>query len=467
MSQIKPKGTRDFLPQDTFSLQFVEAYLKQVVETASYREIRTPMFEHTDVFVRSSGEGSDIVNKEMYTFNDKGNRSISLRPEGTAGVIRALVENKMYANADLPLRLYYCGPNFRYERPQAGRFRQFSQFGIENIGLRTPYIDAECIFMAVDMLASIGITNIKVKINSIGDNTSRENYKAALREYFKPFLPELCEDCQVRYEKNPLRILDCKVDTDKECMKNYPVISNYLSEESKQYFNSVKRILDNLNIQYEVDEKLVRGLDYYNDTVFEIFATSPSGIDYGAVCAGGRYDNLVKQFEGPDMPAFGFGMGVDRVNELVKEIGSLNAYKDGLTAYIMPLSESSIDYSFFILNYLRVNGVDADMDYQVRSMKSQFKTVDRKNATFSLLIGEDEVANQTVSVRFNANKEQKVVPYGKLIEYLGMIIQQNRHQHSCGCGCEHEEGHECCCGHDHEHEHECCCGENCEDKKEN
>ena len=242
MRQIKPKGTRDFMPQETFKLHILETLLRQTCETSCYREVRTPMFEHTEVFTRSSGEGSDIVNKEMYTFVDRGNRSISLRPEGTAGVIRAFVENKAYAEADLPIRLFYMGPNFRYERPQAGRFRQFTQLGVENIGIRSPYLDAEVILFAVDLLASVGIGDIEVKINSIGDSESRNAYKEALRKHFEPHLETLCSDCKVRFEKNPLRILDCKVDYAHPSMQDYPKINDYLSEESKEYFEKVKEV---------------------------------------------------------------------------------------------------------------------------------------------------------------------------------------------------------------------------------
>lgn len=454
----KPKGTRDFLPEDTFKLQIVETLIKQTIENSCYREIRTPMFEHTEVFARSSGDSSDIVNKEMYTFDDRGGRSISLRPEGTAGAIRAFVENKAYANADLPVRLYYLGPNFRYERPQAGRFRQFSQLGVECIGIRSPYIDSEVILLALDVLNSVGITDITLKINTIGDSKSRDAYKVALKEYFKPFINDLCEDCKVRYEKNPLRILDCKVDGDKECMKNYPKIKDYLSDESKDYFQKVLDILDSFEIKYEVDDKLVRGLDYYNDTVFEIYAKAPSGTDYGAILAGGRYDNLIKQFEGPDMPSFGFGLGVDRVLALCEELHVLDRYQDSITAYVMPLEESALPYAFFIENYLKVNGIDADMDFQNRSIKSQFKTVDRKKAAFALLVGSTEHQSQTVTVKINATKEQKIVPLDQL---LGFIVNYQNAEHSCGCGHDHEHD-ECCCGHDHEHD-ECCCGHDHED----
>ncbi len=464
MKQIKPKGTRDFLPSETLHLQILETLLKQACDTSCYREIRTPMFEHTEVYTRSSGEGSDIVNKEMYTFNDRGNRSISLRPEGTAGVIRAFVENKAYVEADLPIRLYYIGPNFRYERPQAGRFRQFTQLGVENIGIRSPYLDAEVIMFAVDMLASVGITNIQIKVNSIGDATSRDNYRQALKEYFAPYIGELCEDCKVRYEKNPLRILDCKVDYNHPCMKDYPRIDDYLSAESKEYFHKVLEILDNFEIKYTVDSKMVRGLDYYNDTVFEIYASSPSGVDYGAILAGGRYDNLVKEFEGPALPAFGFGMGIDRVNEICKELKVFEQYKDSITVYVMPVEECTFSYAYFIMNYLRINGVDADMDYQQRSMKSQFKTVDRKNATFSLIVGSTEMLSQSVTLKVNKTKAQKVVPLDQLINYIN-DIQDDLAAEECSCGHHHdEEG--CCCGHHHEDGEECECGHHHEDGEE-
>ena len=232
----KPRGTRDFLQLDSGKLQILEMILKEVVSKAGYKQIITPIFEHTEVFTRSAGESSDIVNKEMYTFLDKGNRSISLRPEGTAGVIRAFVENKMHTDPDLPIKLFYFGPNFRYEKPQAGRFRQFYQFGVECIGLRNPYLDAENIILATEMLKQLGIQDVEIRLNSIGDNESRERYKEALREYFRPYLDTLCEDCKVRFEKNPLRILDCKIDGKKEFMKDHPKISDYLSFESQSYF---------------------------------------------------------------------------------------------------------------------------------------------------------------------------------------------------------------------------------------
>lgn len=446
----KPKGTRDFLPEDTLKLQIVEALFKQTVETSCYREIRTPMFEHTEVFARSSGEGSDIVNKEMYTFLDRGNRSISLKPEGTAGVIRALVENKAYANADLPLRYYYIAPNFRYERPQAGRFRQFSQLGVECLGIRSPYIDAEVILLALDLLSSVGITDIELKINTIGDTKSRENYKEALKKHFEPYLDELCSDCKVRYEKNPLRILDCKVDKDHKALLDYPKINDYLSSESKEYFQKVCDILDSFEVKYTIDDKLVRGLDYYNDTVFEIYANSPSNTDYGAILAGGRYDNLVKQFEGPDMPAFGFGCGIDRIIALCEEYHIFDQYQDSITAYVMPLEESAFPYAFFIENFLRLNGVDAEIDYQLRSIKSQFKTVDRKKALFALLVGSTEHESQTVTVKINATKEQKIVPLDQLLDFLHEAQHHMAHHHHEHC--HHHDGEECCCHHHDEEE---------------
>lgn len=465
--QQKPKGTRDFLPDETFKLQILESLIQQTVETSCYREIRTPIFEHSDVFVRSSGDSSDIVNKEMYSFLDRGNRSLSLRPEGTAGVIRALVENKAYANVDLPLRYYYLGPSFRYERPQAGRFRQFQQLGVESIGVRSPYLDAEVILLAIDVLNSVGVNDLKLKINSIGDSTSRDKYKKALQDYFKPYLDKLCEDCQVRYEKNPLRILDCKIDGDKDYMQNCPNIGDYLSQESKDYFKKVLEILDGLEIDYEIDNKLVRGLDYYNDTVFEIYVKAPSGTDYGAIIAGGRYDQLVEQFGGPDMPAFGFGLGLDRLLALCEELEVFKPYQDSITAYIMPLEKSAFPYAFYIANYLRLNGVDAEIDYQMRSIKSQFKSVERKNATLALLVGSTEHASQSVTVKINATKEQKIMPLDQLLDFILGLQDKHcdckEHEHDEHCGCtKHEHDEHCECK---EHKHDEHCSKQSHDKK--
>ena len=470
----KPKGTRDFLPTESAKLAILEMILKQVVSKAGYKQIVTPIFEHTEVFVRTSGDSSDIVNKEMYTFLDKGNRSISLRPEGTAGVIRAFVENKLYTDPDLPVKLFYMGPNFRYERPQAGRFRQFSQFGVECIGLRNPYLDAENIILATEMLKQLGIHDIEIRVNTIGDLESRNNYKEALRKHFEPHLDTLCEDCKVRFEKNPLRILDCKVDVNKDCMKNFPVISDYLSKESQDYFASVCKVLSSYNLPYTIDNKLVRGLDYYNDVVFEIYAKSNSGKDYGAVLAGGRYDAMVKQFGGPDLPSFGFAAGIDRLLLIMDEAGLFDQFAFNLTAYIMPLEKEAFEYAFDIMLYLRSMGVDTEIDYQSRKIGAQFKTVDRKKALFAILVGSEEMNSGTVTIKINETKEQVKIDANQILafmqQYFAKKEQEAReaHEHKCHCGHHHDEDHECChghgegheceCGHHHDEDHECCHG---------
>ena len=470
----KPRGTRDFLPLDAGKLQILEMILKEVVSKAGYKQIITPIFEHTEVFTRSAGESSDIVNKEMYTFLDKGNRSISLRPEGTAGVIRAFVENKMHTDPDLPIKLFYFGPNFRYEKPQAGRFRQFYQFGVECIGLRNPYLDAENIILATEMLKQLGIHDIEIKVNSIGDNESRERYKEALREYFRPYLDTLCEDCKVRFEKNPLRILDCKVDGNKECMKNYPRISDYLSLESQEYFAKVCKVLGMYNLPYTIDPKLVRGLDYYNDVVFEVYAKAENGTSYGAVLAGGRYDSMVDQFGGPKLPSVGFAAGADRLLLVMEDLGLFKNFTYNLTTYVMPLDKEAFEYAFDIMLYLRSMGVDSEIDYNMRKIGSQFKTVDRKKATFALIIGTEEMNNGQVQIKINETKEQYKVNANEIIPFMQEYFmkkqqEEHAHHHGCGCGHHHDDEHECCCGghgHDEDHEchchedvHECCCGE--------
>ena len=410
----------------------------------------------------------------MYTFLDKGNRSISLRPEGTAGVIRAFVENKMHTDPDLPIKLFYFGPNFRYEKPQAGRFRQFYQFGVEGIGLRNPYLDAENIILATEMLKQLGIHDIEIKVNSIGDNESRERYKDALREYFRPHLDTLCEDCKVRFEKNPLRILDCKVDGNKECMKNYPRISDYLSLESQEYFAKVCKVLGMYNLPYTIDPKLVRGLDYYNDVVFEVYAKAENGTSYGAVLAGGRYDSMVDQFGGPKLPSVGFAAGADRLLLVMEDLGLFKNFTYNLTTYVMPLDNEAFEYAFDIMLYLRSMGVDSEIDYNMRKIGSQFKTVDRKKATFALIIGTEEMNNGQVQIKINETKEQYKVNANEIIPFMQEYFmkkqqEEHAHHHGCGCGHHHEDEHECCCGghgHDGEHEchcheegHECCCGE--------
>ena len=468
-----PRGTQDFLPEKSEKVSYVEYLLKSVAGLYGYREIRTPIFEHTPLFLRSVGESSDIVNKEMYTFLDKSDRSITLRPEGTAGVIRAFVENKLYATPDFPVKLFYDGPVFRYERPKAGRYRQLNQFGFECIGVNGAYSDAELIIMVSSIVSMLGIKDFKIKINSIGDKESREAYKEALRTHFKPYLDTMCEDCKRRYEQNPLRILDCKVDNQHEAVLSAPKITDYLNEKSLKYFNDVIVILNKYGIPYELDPSLVRGLDYYCDTVFEITALAPSGQDYGAIGAGGRYDGLVEEIGGPSLPAVGMAFGIERLVLLLDEYHLLDDIKSTLDVYVMPVGENAMNLAFEIATFLRGNGFKTGIDYQNRSIKAQFKTVERLQAPIAVIIGEDEVKNGTANVKNTLTKEQVTIPLHDLLPCIDTLLKSMEEpveDHHCCCGHHHEEDeeHECNCGHHHEEgeEHECCCGHHHEEDEE-
>lgn len=411
------KGTQDVVGLQTRKWQAVEDVIRQITSVYGYNEIRTPIFEYTEVFKREN-DSSDMVNKEMYTF-DMGEASLTLRPEGTAGVVRSFVEKKMYGNpAELPAKMYYMGPMFRHERPQKGRYRQFSQFGVEVIGVKSPILDAENIALGYTLVSALGIKNITIHLNTLGDDESRDAYRKALKEHFASHLDELCEDCKRRYEQNPLRLLDCKIDADKECMKSAPKMSDYLTEESKAYFEQVKAALDALEIPYVIDDKLVRGLDYYTHTVFEAIATSDALGAQLAVFAGGRYDKLVEYFGGPAMSGVGFAAGMERLIMMAEAEGNELASDDGIDAYVMCLSEKCLTKALELTTELRASGYIADMDVQCRSMKAQFKSVDRSKAKFALILGEDELANGVVNIKHIATQEQKSVKYEDMIDHI-------------------------------------------------
>ena len=417
-----PRGTQDFLGETVSLWQKVETIIREECARYGYSEIRTPIFEHTEVF-KTENDSSDMVTKEMYTFN-MGDSSLTLRPEGTKGVIRSFVEHKMYGNsAELPQKLYYMGPMFRHERPQKGRYRQFHQFGVEAIGAKSPLLDVEAIALGYDISKKLGLKNIKILVNSLGDEESRNNYRNALREYFKPYLDELCEDCHRRYEQNPLRILDCKIDKDKECFKNAPSIKDYLNESSKEYFALVLKGLDDLGIPYEIDDHLVRGLDYYSNTVFEAVPVDATG-QQAAVFAGGQYDGLVNYFGGGDLPGVGFGMGLERMINLAVEQNSLQAETRHSDVYVISLGNVST-YGLQITQMLRDAGYSVEMDYQGRSLKAQFKTSDRLNSKVIIIVGEDECGNKTAQVKDVANKTQETVEFARLSETVGNILKGN------------------------------------------
>ena len=414
----KPKGTYDVYGDKSKKILYLENLMKNLMETYNYEYVRTPLFESSELFHRGVGETTDIVTKETYDFIDRGERHMTLRPEGTAGVVRSFIENKMYAEVTQPVKCWYYGPMYRYERPQSGRFREFYQFGCEVFGSSNPLNDAEIISIPVNFYRLLGLKGIKVNINSLGDKQSREQYRNALIEYFRPHIDELCDDCKCRFEKNPLRILDCKIDKDKEIMKNAPKTIDYLNEESKKHFEDVKKYLDALQIEYKVNTNLVRGLDYYSHTVFEVEASVEGFGSQNVLCGGGRYDNLVENIGGPATKGVGFAMGIERLLTAL-EFENINLNENNnVDVYVIPVDESiKYDASSLVMS-LRLNGFKVDMDYMNRNMKSNFKQADRINAKYIIIIGEDEVKTNTLTIKNNKTKEEYKINLEDVVEFL-------------------------------------------------
>lgn len=414
----KPKGTYDVYGDKSKKILYLENLMKNLMETYNYEYVRTPLFESSELFHRGVGETTDIVTKETYDFIDRGERHMTLRPEGTAGVVRSFIENKIYAEVTQPVKCWYYGPMYRYERPQSGRFREFYQFGCEVFGSSNPLNDAEIISIPVNFYRLLGLKGIKVNINSLGDKESREQYRNALIEYFRPHIDELCDDCKCRFEKNPLRILDCKIDKDKEIMKNAPKTIDYLNEESKKHFEDVKKYLDALQIEYKVNTNLVRGLDYYSHTVFEVEASVEGFGSQNVLCGGGRYDNLVENIGGPATKGVGFAMGIERLLTAL-EFENINLNENNnVDVYVIPVDESiKYDASSLVMS-LRLNGFKVDMDYMNRNMKSNFKQADRINAKYIIIIGEDEVKTNTLTIKNNKTKEEHKINLEDVVEFL-------------------------------------------------
>lgn len=418
----KQKGTYDVYGNTGKKIVYLENLLKALMEKYNYEYVRTPLFEASDLFHRGVGETSDIVSKETYDFTDRGNRNITLRPEGTAGVVRSFIENKMYARTEQPIKTWYYGPMYRYERPQSGRYREFYQFGVEVFGTNDPMIDAEIISIPVNFYKLLGLKGIKVNINSLGDAESRKNYRDALIEYFKPHINTLCEDCKTRFLKNPLRILDCKVDKETEILKNAPSILDYLNEESKKHFENVKKYLEALDIEYVVNPKIVRGLDYYTNTVFEVEANVEGFGSQNVLCAGGRYNNLVETIGGPSTAGIGFALGFERLLTAL-DYENINVIEDdGIDVYIIPMSENEKQKSLKLTNNLRMNGFKVDMDYLNRNIKSNFKQADRLNSKFVIIIGEEEIKTNVATIKNNHEKTEEKIEFDKLVEYLDRNI---------------------------------------------
>lgn len=413
-----PKGTQDILPGQSEKWQKVEAVIRELCRVYRYKEIRTPMFESTELFQRGVGDTTDIVQKEMYTFEDKGGRSLTLRPEGTASAVRAYVEHKMFGYPDQPVKLYYTGPMFRYERQQAGRYRQFVQFGVEAIGSADPAIDAEVMALAMDVYRSLGLTELKLVINSLGDKETRDAHREALVKHFEPVKHELCSDCQSRLEKNPLRVLDCKVDAKQPAMATAPALTNYLSEASAKYFDKVKAYLDILGIPYEVDPNLVRGLDYYNHTAFEIMITGDGFGSITTLCGGGRYNGLVEDIGGPESPGIGFAMSIERLLLALEAKGIELETNDALDLYIVAMDDAAKLKAVELANSFRSQGISTELDYADRKMKAQMKAADRANAKFVIVLGDNELQEQAVNVKEMATGEQQKVAFNDLANYL-------------------------------------------------
>lgn len=409
-----PKGTKDVLPSESFKWRYVEKKAREIASKYCLKEIRTPTFEHTELFLRGVGETTDVVNKEMYTFLDKGERSITLKPEGTAGVARSFIENGLF-NGAMPLKTYYITPVFRYENPQKGRLREHHQFGIEIYGGKGADTDAEVITLAKSLLDSLGL-HVKLYINSMGCPACRKAYNDALKEYFSDKLDKLCSTCRERYNKNPLRILDCKEEGCKALCVDAPKITGYLCEDCSAHFEKLKKLLDISGVKYEVNPYIVRGLDYYTKTVFE-FVTTALG-SQGTVCGGGRYDNLIEQLGGAPTPGVGFGMGIERALMLMEEEGVVIPDEDGVKVYIATMGDAAYLKAFGIVSKLRCEGVKAELDHAGRGIKAQFKYADKIKAEFVVTIGENELISGVCTIKRMFDGQTEEVKIEDLADYF-------------------------------------------------
>ena len=423
MKLQKPKGKQDILPADSAKWQYVENVARETFKKYNYGEIRTPMFEHYEVISRSVGDTTDIVTKEMYDFHDKGDRHITLRPEGTAPVVRSYVENKLFApEVQKPVKVYYIGSMFRYERPQAGRLREFHQLGVECFGSKNPATDVETIAMAYQLFNTLGIKDVTLHLNSLGNTESRLAYRQALIDYLTPMRESLSKDSQRRLDENPLRVLDSKEKEDKVAVKNAPSILDYLDEESQVHFDEVRTMLDSLNIPYVIDTNMVRGLDYYNHTIFEFITT----IDKSelTICAGGRYDSLVEYFGGPETAGFGFGLGLERLLLVLDKQGIELPVEESLDVYIAVLGSGANGKALELVQAIRYQGFKAERDYLGRKIKAQFKSADTFKAKTVITLGESEVESGQVNVKNNATREEVTVSFEELTKNFAAVLEQ-------------------------------------------
>ncbi len=418
--QIKaPRGTYDILPPDSFKWHYMEDIIRSVAEIYGYHEIRTPIFEHTELFTRGVGETTDIVSKEMYTFTDKAERSITLRPEATATCARALIEHSVYGGA-MPVKWYYMGPMFRYDRPQTGRYRQFRQFGVEAFGSNSPYLDAEVIILLIEILNRLGLEEYDLHLNSVGCPECRQVYREKLIDFITPFTDKLCEDCQVRYSKNPLRVLDCKVEACQTAIVGYPAIIDALCDDCRNHYDKVKEVISANNIKYIHDDNLVRGLDYYTNTAFEIHI--PGIGAQSAIGGGGRYNGLVQACGGPDVPGVGFALGMERIL-LALETKNLKLSKEDIVdVFVIIADQDYEDLGMQLTSKLRQENIRTDKDYISRSMRAQMKHANRLGAQLAIIIGADEVENHYFTVRDMAKAEQSQVLSQDIVKHIKKFL---------------------------------------------
>lgn len=428
MAYQRPKGTNDILPGESEKWQTIEQTARKLFNQYQFHEIRTPIFEHIEVISRSVGDTTDIVTKEMYDFHDKGDRHITLRPEGTAPIVRSFVENKLFGpEHQKPYKVYYMGPMFRYERPQKGRLRQFHQIGVEVFGSDNPATDVETMAMALQFFRELGIKDLRLVINSLGDQETRTAYRQALIDYLTPFKEQLSADSNRRLLENPLRVLDSKDEKDKAVVAGAPSILDYLSETAQKHFEAVTKMLDALNIAYEIDSNMVRGLDYYTHTIFEIMSDDPKMGAQSTICAGGRYNQLVAELGGPETAGFGFAMGFERLLMILEAQGITLAAQKPLNAYVVSLGEATNIEALQIVQSIRQAGFSAERDMMNRKAKAQFKTADKLNAQLVLTIGETELANGVVNVKNLATRVEKAYPLTQIQTQFETVYQEMMH----------------------------------------
>ena len=423
MKLQKPKGTQDILPSESAKWQYVEAVARETFKKYNYSEIRTPMFEHYEVISRSVGDTTDIVTKEMYDFHDKGDRHITLRPEGTAPVVRSFVENKLFApEVQKPVKMYYIGSMFRYERPQTGRLREFHQVGVECFGSVNPATDVETIAMAYQLFQTLGIKDVTLHLNTLGSAASRAAYRQALIDYLTPMREQLSKDSQRRLDENPLRVLDSKEKEDKIAVENAPSILDYLDDESQAHFDAVRSMLETLNIPYVIDTNMVRGLDYYNHTIFEFITT----VDKSelTICAGGRYDSLVEYFDGPETPGFGFALGLERLLLILEKQGIELPVEKEMDVYIAVLGQGANLKALELVQAVRNQGFSAERDYLGRKLKAQFKSADVFAAKALITVGSSEVESGQVTVKNNQTRQEVTVALESLKKDFPSVLAE-------------------------------------------